>query len=138
TQRIGSKDISWSFAGNDDLAWHGPPGVIIAIVRNLNDTAAEYTPVWGAVRVRADANHDSTAFEVENGPVSLKTSEVDRMFEPFWRADGSRSDRNHRGLGLTIVESLASAMKLDRDVAMTADGRLRVRLSSKRGSNGEA
>jgi two-component system sensor histidine kinase QseC len=129
-ERLHRSDVSWSFEGEDDASWDGPRGVIVALVRNLIDNAAEYTPAGGAVRVRALMNGRATAFEVENGPVALEDSEIDRIFEPFWRADASRTDRAHRGLGLSIVESLAAALGLRPTATITPERHLRVRLVS--------
>ncbi len=124
------RGVSFVFEGDDHAAWNGPKGAVLAIVRNLIDNAAEYTPDGGAVRVAAAQNGKGVKFEVENGPVSLGSDEAQRIFEPFWRADKSRSDRSHRGLGLAIVASLADGLHLRRDSAITRERRLRVTLTS--------
>ncbi len=124
------RSVSCGFQGDENASWIGPRGAILAIVRNVVQNAAEYTADGGAVRISAMTSGTSTVFEAENGPVSLRPADVDRMFEPFWRAEESRSDRTHRGLGLSIVASLCDSLNLRRQVALTPDRALRVRLTS--------
>ncbi len=124
------RGVSCTFDGDDRAEWHGPRGAILAIVRNLIDNAAEYTPDGGAVRIMAAQNGKGVRFEIENGPVSLGADEAQRIFEPFWRADRSRSDRTHRGLGLSIVATLAEGLHLRRESVVTHERRLRVTLTS--------
>lgn len=121
--------VQWSFEGSDDASWQGQRSVITAIVRNLVDNAAQYTPAGGAVTVRAMMNGSGAKLEVENGPVSIGQADIERMFEPFWRADSSRTDRTHRGLGLAIVDTLASHLHLSRDIERTDGERLRISLA---------
>lgn len=125
-----ARGVSWVFEGDENARWTAPRGAVLAIVRNLIGNAAEYTPDGGSVRVSASANGAGTAFEVENGPVSLGPADTDRLFEPFWRAEASRSDRGHRGLGLAIVASLGDALRLRREAGITPERRLRITLTS--------
>ncbi len=122
--------VSWAFEGDENARWNAPRSAVLAIVRNLIDNAAEYTPKGGSVRVAAARNGAGTKLEVENGPVTLAPGDADRIFEPFWRADESRTDRRHRGLGLSIVASLGDGLGLRRSALITADRRLRITISS--------
>jgi two-component system sensor histidine kinase QseC len=131
-ERTRPRRVSWTFEGDEGACWTGPRAAIAAIVRNLIDNAADYTPDGGTVRVAATTNGQGGGLEVENGPVSLEPQDVHRIFEPFWRADAARSDRRHRGLGLSIVMSLAEALRLRRDLELTPEGRLRIRFTSQR------
>lgn len=83
------------------------------IVRNLVENAVEYTPEGGSIFVHADqGDAGAFTFTVENGPVDLQREDLSRLFEPLWRADGSRTDRRHAGLGLTIARHLAESIGL--------------------------
>ena len=123
-----ARGLSWQFEGDEGASWMAPRGAVVAIVRNLIDNAGEYTPDGGSVRVCVRGNGARASFEIENGPVILAPGDTDRLFEPFWRADKSRSQRGHRGLGLSIVAALAEANGLKRDTVITGDGRLRITL----------
>ncbi len=126
----GAHGVSWAFEGDEHARWNAPKSAVLAIVRNLIDNAAEYTPRGGSVRVAAAKNGAGTKFEVENGPVSLAAADAARLFEPFWRADESRTDRRHRGLGLSIVASLGDGLGLRHNAVITPERRLRITLTS--------
>ncbi len=135
-EQAAARGVSWQFEGDEAARWTAPRAAVLAIVRNLIDNAAEYTPDGGSVRVSARAKGNGTSngagavFEVESGPVTLAPSDTERIFEPFWRAEQSRSDRSHRGLGLSIVAALGDALRLERRVAITPGRALRITLSS--------
>ena len=100
------------------------------IARNLIDNAVQYTPSDGSITIRGeDGTNGSPSLIVENGPVSLNEDDVPRMFEPFWRTEQSRSDREHVGLGLTVVHQIADASGLRVDAALVGD-RLQIRVSA--------
>jgi two-component system sensor histidine kinase QseC len=128
-EQLVRRQVSCAIEGDEAAGWTGPRGAIVAIVRNLIDNAAEYTPDGGTVRVSAALDGAGARLEVENGPVALDPGEVDRLFEPFWRADRSRTDRRHRGLGLAIVAARGDALGLRRAVVITPERRLRISLS---------
>jgi signal transduction histidine kinase len=128
-EQLVRRKVSCAIEGDERARWTGPRGAILAIVRNLIDNAAEYTLDGGTMRVSVARDGERARFEVENGPVALAPGDVDRLFEPFWRADQSRSDRGHRGLGLSIVAALGDALGLQRAVVITPERRLRISLS---------
>lgn len=124
--------LTWTFEGDEGACWLGPRAAVTAVLRNLLDNAAAYTPAGGSVHVAVSNSAEGVTLVLENGPVSLDAAEVESMFEPFWRGDASRTDRSHRGLGLTIVDSLTSVMGIERAVGRTDDGFLRVVLRQTR------
>ena len=75
-------------------------------IANLIDNALKYTPAPGRVSVAlSDDGHQVRLTVVDDG-VGISPSETSRIFERFFRADGSRSEPGN-GLGLSL--SLASA-----------------------------
>jgi two-component system sensor histidine kinase QseC len=54
----------------------------------------------------------------------LSRADLDAFCEPFWRKDGSRTDRNHSGLGLALSRALCERTGLSLDFELTS-GRLR-------------
>jgi two-component system sensor histidine kinase QseC len=103
------------------------PEAVEIIVRNLLDNAVEYTPGGGAIRVSSVPVNGSCALVVENGPVTLAERDLERLFEPFFRADRSRGDRSHAGLGLTVARRVAAVVGLGIEATLEGD-RLRVRV----------
>jgi signal transduction histidine kinase len=105
------RGVAWEMREEGEVCWQVPHGGILVILRNLLENAAEYTTPGGIVRVVTIGERSELA--VENGPASLGPEEVERLFEPFWRADSARSDRSHRGLGLWIVATLAERIGME-------------------------
>lgn len=106
------------------------------IAGNLIDNAVRYTPAGGTLTIRSEGpgagggHNGSPALVVENGPVELAASDLPRLFEPFWRADRARSDREHVGLGLTVVQRIADSVGLRVEAALLAD-RLQMRVHAR-------
>jgi len=80
------------------------------VLANLMRNAIVHTPVQTPIDITL-ATQDSVArlSVADHGP-GLNAEEVDRIFEPFYRADPSRSrDSGGAGLGLSIVSAVVSA-----------------------------
>lgn len=77
------------------------------IMDNLLTNAARHTPPGGRIRVRvARAGPDAAVSVSDDGP-GIPASELERIFERFYRVDDARGrDRGGAGLGLAIVRRL--------------------------------
>jgi signal transduction histidine kinase len=126
-----SDDVTWHIDGDEAAHWHGSAAAVTAIVRNLIENAAQYTPPGGHVHIHAASNGHGGMLTIENGPVELARDELDRMFEPFWQADPARTDAAHRGLGLAIVDALAEALRFRREAALTEASHLRITVTDR-------
>lgn len=107
---------------DDSDSVSAPRDAIEIIVRNLIDNAVRYTPDHGRISVRdGHQGNGSPILVVENGPVDLTPADLERLFEPFWRTEASRSDRTHVGLGLTVVQQFAQAIGLRVEARLEGD-----------------
>lgn len=82
------------------FALHGSPRVLAVMLGNLLRNACHYTE-RGTIRVRIEADR----VVVEDSGVGMTQEELERAFEPFFRA-GARRDGG-QGVGLTIVRRLS-------------------------------
>ena len=103
---------------------------------NLLGNALGHSPTGGTVTVRC-GRQNSVAFAdvIDEGP-GIPADEVDRIFERFYRADGTGTARSGRGIGLTIARSLARAHGGDVVLAAARPGarfRLTVPVSERAG-----
>lgn len=73
--------------------------------RNLIDNALRHTPPGGRVDLSLFRQNDAVILEVADTGPGIPASEIDRIFEPFFR--GSRSRGDGTGLGLSIVRRVA-------------------------------
>ncbi len=95
-----------------------PPGIVarvnedflLVVLNNLLENAANYCPEGGDVRVSVEDLRSASGprVRVSNTVQDLDKSEVNRMFDAFWRKDVSRSATGvHAGLGLSISRAMA-------------------------------
>lgn len=91
----------------DALVW-GNATALQQIVGNLIKNAISYTPKGGHVRVTVEsAPNNQVEFIVQDSGIGIERKDLFRIFEPFYRADPSRTrGEGGSGLGLTIVSEL--------------------------------
>jgi len=92
-------------------------------VGNLMRNALVHTPPASAIEVALEAHNGvATMSVVDHGP-GLRPADAGRVFEPFYRADASRSrDSGGAGLGLSIVAAVVDAHGGSVKVSETAGG----------------
>jgi signal transduction histidine kinase len=88
----------------------GDPALAERLVANLIDNASRHNVSGGRVEVTTSVHGGDAVLSVRNtGPI-LAPSGVDRLFEPFQRADVIRTGHDGGlGLGLSIVQAIATA-----------------------------
>jgi two-component system sensor histidine kinase TctE len=83
----------------------GDPVLLGELVDNLLDNALRYTPPGGAVTVRCGAAPGTPYLSVEDTGPGIPASARGRVFERFYRIQGTPGDGT--GLGLAIVKEVA-------------------------------
>lgn len=77
------------------------------LIANLIDNAVKY---GGAARASIRAEPDFAVIEIEDDGPGVAPEEIERLFEPFYRHEPSRSrETGGIGLGLAVVRSIARA-----------------------------
>ncbi|HWQ26308.1 MAG TPA: ATP-binding protein [Chlorobaculum sp.] len=86
-------------------------GYFDIVMRNLIDNAIKYVDEnSGRVRIGAYSSPGSVSIEVEDNGIGIPQSDLDRIFERFYRVDKARSrDLGGTGLGLSIVKHIVLA-----------------------------
>lgn len=95
--------------------WQIPSTAAHLVARNLIENAIAYTPQGGNLCLTWAQDQAGDSLSIRNGPVSLQESDLAQLVEPFWRGDSARGDRKHHGLGLTLVDTVAKACRLEMD-----------------------
>jgi signal transduction histidine kinase len=84
-----------------ELKVRAPPKVVEIVIGNLLRNAANYTRD-GSI----EATVTSHGVRVADSGVGMSSDELEKAFEPFYRADQSRGLTKGHGLGLSIVKRL--------------------------------
>ena len=103
------KQIDLSFEGSNQSIWIKGDAVLLReLLANLIDNAISYGRVGGNIIVSLSANQPP-CLRVEDDGDGILVEEQDRIFERFYRIQGSSGDGC--GLGLAIVKEIADLHK---------------------------
>lgn len=87
---------------------YGNETEIRQMIKNLMKNAIDYNKPGGSVFARLADNGSRVVLQIQDTGIGIAPEDVSRIFDRFFRADGSRSgDTNSTGLGLAIVKSIA-------------------------------
>ena len=103
-QRAIARDIDLGFS-LEHAQVAGDQMLLGELVDNLLDNALRYTPVGGSVTVRCGADIDGPYLSVEDTGPGIPPSARGRVFERFYRIQGTPG--HGTGLGLAIVKEVA-------------------------------
>ncbi len=88
---------------------NGDIRLIQRMTANLLDNAIKYTPAGGWVLAAVEGLQDRTPeLVVEDSGVGIADSDLDHIFDRFYRCDPSRSESG-AGLGLSLAKAVAEA-----------------------------
>jgi two-component system, OmpR family, phosphate regulon sensor histidine kinase PhoR len=108
------------------------------MVNNLLENAIQYSPKGGAVALSLHRSHEHAMLEVTDNGMGIDESELDLIFERFYRGQAARESRpDGTGLGLSIVKYVAQAHRGTISVVSRAEEgtRFAVRLPLRRGQS---
>lgn len=101
--RVESKDLLLNVELQDDVVVVGVREDLALMARNLLENAVGYTSS-GSISVALRDTGSDYEFAVADTGVGIPTSDLERIFERFYRVDRARSrDTGGTGLGLSIV-----------------------------------
>lgn len=92
------------------LSCRGDEYAIRQLVSILLDNAVKYADSGGSIRLRLEAAPKGVVLRVSNPCAGLDTTELDKLFDRFYRPDRSRSKQTGGfGVGLSIAQSIVEA-----------------------------
>lgn len=78
------------------------------VCSNLIENAIKYSRPGGKIVVSCRPEGNQTVLEVSDDGIGISAGDLPRVFDRFFRADGSRSSAG-AGLGLSIAQSIIRA-----------------------------
>ena len=98
-------------AGLETTRVEADPEQLQRVLRNLLDNALRHTPVGGVVRVDGTTTPSCVTLSVNDSGPGVPRSELERIFDRFYRGEPSRHREDGRGsgLGLAIARGLVQA-----------------------------
>jgi signal transduction histidine kinase len=85
----------------------GDSSLIRQLVMILLDNAIKFTDAGGVVRIGVSMHEGAPTFVVEDTGIGIKTEDLSRIFQRFFRGDTARSRTDGAGLGLSIASWIA-------------------------------
>jgi signal transduction histidine kinase len=79
------------------------------VLQNLLQNAIRHTPADGTVRIEANVLSSGLEVSVANQGDGIPLEALDKIFEPFWRGDTTRS-KPGSGLGLAIAKRIVESL----------------------------
>lgn len=87
-------------------AWRTDPVLWRSILDNLVGNSVAYAPEGSSITLRATP----AEFSVTNVAPDLVPDDTRHLFDRFWRKSAARGDREHSGLGLSLVKANAELL----------------------------
>ncbi|KIN71258.1 Sensor protein BaeS [Sulfitobacter guttiformis KCTC 32187] len=105
-------------------------GQIGQVIDNLFENAGRYTDGPGQVRIRLREVEDFAVLTVDDTPPAPPDADVDRLFDRFFRVEGSRSRASGgSGLGLSVCKVIVEAHGGTISAAHSTLGGLQIKIS---------
>ena len=102
------KGVEVSVDEFEEAAVVGDAALIRQLLMILLDNAIKFTDAGGVVRIRVSMHEGAPTFVVEDTGIGIKTDDLSRIFQRFFRGDTARSRTDGAGLGLSIASWIAS------------------------------
>jgi len=118
-----SKSIDVSLEAPDLVVIDADDASMRVLVRNLVDNAIRYTPPEGKVMLTIAQEDDGVVLVVEDSGPGIPAHERKRVFDRFYRLEGS--EQTGSGLGLSIVHGIAERHRAQVELGESSLGGLR-------------
>ena len=111
------------YAVTENVTVLGDGDKLCQLISILLDNAIKYGADGGTVRLSLEATDHQAKLTVSNPGQPIPPEQLKRLFERFYRADGSRGEKSGFGLGLPIAQTIAAehkgALKAESDAVST-------------------
>lgn len=99
-------DIEFQYTEIINITGNGP--LINVLIRNLIENAVKYSPLNGKVIIRSVREKNQLLLSVEDNGPGIKEEDRDRLTQRFFRSVDTAHSAEGSGLGLSIVQRIAT------------------------------
>jgi two-component system sensor histidine kinase/response regulator len=92
------------------------PNLLRQILTNLLMNAVKYSPSNSTVRLELTYHPHRVYFRVLDQGIGIESSELDKIFEPFYRSRGAAEFAKGNGLGLAATQRCIDSLQGDIDI----------------------
>ncbi len=105
----------------DSLFIQSDPFCIESILTNLINNAHYYSPKTSVIEIKIQPVQKQVKLSISNQLlVEMNEDDLNKMFEPLWQKDQSRTSEHHFGLGLSITKRLCQQMEIEISVHLNS------------------
>jgi two-component system sensor histidine kinase QseC len=122
--RAAARGLSLRVNAPESLVVDSDPSLLKGIFGNLLANACEYSPTGTRIQATLRARNGGFQLELGNLTQDLDAADLEHLFEPFWRKEGSRGDKGHFGLGLALARNLAELVGMTLEARMPRPGEI--------------
>ena len=108
----------------DEVNFTGDPAFLEKVWENLISNALKYSISEGTIEIDLREQGNNIIVTVSDNGIGIGENEIDRIFDRFYRADDSRTQKTSgTGLGLSIVQQVVKLHKGTIEVASKNGGK---------------
>ena len=102
----------------------GDPRLLERLIANLIDNAIRHNTPGGQLEITTGTRDRHAFLSIANTGPTIPPEEIQRLFQPFQRLGGARTRHNNgHGLGLSIVQAIATAHRAELSARARPRGR---------------
>lgn len=106
-----SRNLDFVYDLPEGLEMSTDPALAQVVINNLTENAVNYAAEGTRIHISAMKNDKRVRLSFRNQADNALVTDVEKIFEPFWRADQVRSRPGlHAGLGLSICQKITDAI----------------------------
>jgi len=96
------KKQSIAYSPSDDTAVEMNQTALVEAITILLDNAINYSPGKSTISVATDSSSRRNKITIKDAGIGIKDTDIDRIFERFYRADQSRTESATEGYGIGL------------------------------------
>lgn len=106
TYLLHDKNIDVELSIPMDLVINADRFLFEELLTNLLTNSVKYSPVGGSIYITGNDNEKEFIVSIKDEGIGLDSSQINHVFEDFYKADSSRHDFESSGLGLSICKRI--------------------------------